>query len=61
MATLWPVQDRATAALMERFYRGYASGEEPAPALAEAQRADACVAGNVVSVLLGGIRSGGER
>jgi CHAT domain-containing protein len=39
VATLWPVDDWATAALMERFYQGYASDAEPARALAEAQRA----------------------
>ena len=39
MATLWPVQDRASAALMERFYRGYVVGSDPGRALAEAQRA----------------------
>ena len=39
MATLWPVQDRATAALMEQFYRGYTVGADPGPALAAAQRA----------------------
>jgi CHAT domain-containing protein len=39
VATLWPVDDWATAALMERFYEGYASDAEPARALAAAQRA----------------------
>jgi CHAT domain-containing protein len=39
MATLWPVQDRASAALMERFYRGYVVGSDPGRALAAAQRA----------------------
>ncbi|HET9709431.1 MAG TPA: CHAT domain-containing protein, partial [Gemmatimonadales bacterium] len=39
VATLWPVDDWATAALMERFYQGYAGGAEPGRALAEAQRA----------------------
>ena len=39
VATLWPVDDWATAALMERFYQGYASGAEPGQALAAAQRA----------------------
>jgi CHAT domain-containing protein len=38
MATLWPVQDRASAALMERFYKGYAVGADPGRALAAAQR-----------------------
>jgi CHAT domain-containing protein/tetratricopeptide (TPR) repeat protein len=38
MATLWPVQDRATAALMERFYQGYAEGADPGRGLALAQR-----------------------
>ena len=39
VATLWPVDDWATAALMERFYEGYAGGAEPGRALAAAQRA----------------------
>ncbi len=40
MASLWPVQDRATAALMERFYEGYATdGGDAAKSLATAQRA----------------------
>jgi len=39
MATLWPVDDWATAALMERFYGGADVAADPAGALAEAQRA----------------------
>jgi CHAT domain-containing protein len=39
MASLWPVQDQATATLMERFYQGYTVGSDPGRALAEAQRA----------------------
>jgi len=39
MGSLWPVQDRATALLMERFYEGYAADADPARALAAAQRA----------------------
>jgi CHAT domain-containing protein/tetratricopeptide (TPR) repeat protein len=39
VATLWPVEDWATAALMERFYEGYQSQGDPVPALARAQRA----------------------
>ena len=39
MATLWPVEDRATATLMERFYEGFSSGADPVQALALAQRA----------------------
>lgn len=39
VATLWPVEDLATAALMERFYEGYAAGADPASALAHGQRA----------------------
>jgi CHAT domain-containing protein len=39
LATLWPVQDRATADLMTRFYTALAAGRPEAEALAEAQRA----------------------
>jgi CHAT domain-containing protein len=39
VATLWPVEDWATAALMERFYEGYGPGDDPSRALALAQRA----------------------
>ena len=39
VATLWPVDDWATAALMERFYGAGDVAAEPAHALAEAQRA----------------------
>ncbi len=39
VASLWPVRDRETSLLMEQFYRGYATGEAPATALAMAQRA----------------------
>jgi CHAT domain-containing protein/tetratricopeptide (TPR) repeat protein len=38
MATLWPVEDRATAGLMERFYTEFAAGRPEAEALASAQR-----------------------
>jgi CHAT domain-containing protein len=39
MATLWPVDDWATAALMERFYGAGDGAAEPARAIAAAQRA----------------------
>jgi CHAT domain-containing protein len=39
VATLWPVDDWATAALMERFYAEMASGARASDALARAQRA----------------------
>ncbi len=39
MATLWPVEDRATADLMARFYSAFAVGRPEAEALADAQRA----------------------
>jgi len=39
VATLWPVDDRATAMLMERFYAGIASARSKARSLADAQRA----------------------
>ena len=39
LATLWPVDDRATARLMSAFYRALNSGEGAATALGTAQRA----------------------
>jgi CHAT domain-containing protein len=39
MATLWPVEDRATADLMAQFYAALKAGRSEAEALAEAQRA----------------------
>jgi CHAT domain-containing protein/Tfp pilus assembly protein PilF len=39
LATLWPVDDRATADLMTQFYGALAAGRPEAEALAEAQRA----------------------
>jgi len=39
MATLWPVEDRATADLMAEFYAGLVAGQSEPDALAEAQRA----------------------
>jgi CHAT domain-containing protein len=39
VATLWPVDDWATAALMERFYAEMALGARTSDALARAQRA----------------------
>jgi CHAT domain-containing protein len=44
VATLWPVEDVATAELMERFYEAYAAGADPVRALARAQRAFAAQA-----------------
>ena len=38
LATLWPVEDRATARLMERFYTELAAGRSESEALAAAQR-----------------------
>ena len=38
MATLWPVEDRATADFMTQFYAGLKAGKSEAQALAEAQR-----------------------
>ncbi|HET8635049.1 MAG TPA: CHAT domain-containing protein [Gemmatimonadales bacterium] len=38
MASLWAVQDNATARLMEQFYRAYAGWPDPTRALALAQR-----------------------
>jgi CHAT domain-containing protein len=39
LASLWPVEDRATAQLMQHFYRSLSAGRSEATALAEAQRA----------------------
>jgi CHAT domain-containing protein len=39
LAAQWPVEDRATARLMGRFYRGVGDGQPPPAALATAQRA----------------------
>ncbi len=39
VATLWPVDDRATAALMERFYERLAQGDPAAAALASSKEA----------------------
>ena len=39
LASLWPVEDRATATLMEEFHRRIAAGSPAVAALAEAQRA----------------------
>jgi CHAT domain-containing protein len=39
LGTLWPVADRATAALMSRFHAGLAFGLDKAAALGDAQRA----------------------
>jgi CHAT domain-containing protein len=39
LASLWPVEDLATASLMERFHRSLAAGSSEAAALADAQRA----------------------
>ena len=39
IASLWPVDDRASATLMERFYGALDAGRSEAAALAEAQRA----------------------
>ncbi|PYO36285.1 MAG: hypothetical protein DMD74_04780 [Gemmatimonadetes bacterium] len=38
VATLWPVEDRASADLMERFYERFTAGADPVAALAAAQR-----------------------
>ena len=39
VATLWPVEDRATADLMTRFYERFTAGTDAIGALAAAQRA----------------------
>jgi CHAT domain-containing protein len=39
VASLWPVDDRATALLMERFYEGLESGRSKARPLADTERA----------------------
>ena len=39
VATLWPVEDRATADLMTHFYGHFTTGKDATGALAAAQRA----------------------
>jgi CHAT domain-containing protein len=39
VASLWPVEDRATGELMEQFHRRLVTGVSPAIAIADAQRA----------------------
>jgi CHAT domain-containing protein len=39
IATLWPVDDWATAAIMDHFYQAMSRGADPARALADAQQA----------------------
>jgi len=39
VATLWAIEDRSTASLMEEFYARHLAGLDPSRALAEAQRA----------------------
>lgn len=46
LATLWPVQDEASARLMVDFYRGLQAGGTPALALQAAQRAAAAAGGH---------------
>ena len=64
VASLWPVDDWATAALMERFYQALARGNNAARALAEAQqalRAEAATANPFYwagFVVVGGAESG---
>ena len=60
IATLWPVQDRASAALMQQFYKGYAIGGDPG---SFARSGAACVALRArycEPLLLGRIRVGGR-
>ena len=45
IASLWAVQDRATATLMQRFYERYGGAADPGRTLAEAQRAMLTVPG----------------
>jgi hypothetical protein len=55
-ATLWAIEDRATAVLMERFYRQLGSGAGAVHALAIAQREAPLPPGHCASVSLGGVR-----
>jgi CHAT domain-containing protein len=61
IATLWPVQDRASAALMEQFYREYELGADPGPALAKAQRALLAEAGTASPYFWAGFELVGGR
>jgi CHAT domain-containing protein len=47
LATIWPVEDRATAGLMETFYRYLESGSSPSEAMTLAKRASLSSAGTV--------------
>ena len=61
LATLWPVQDRATAVLMERFYARYTAGATPAEALAAAQRSMLATPGTASPHLWAGFELVGGR
>ena len=58
LATLWPVDDRATSQLMKRFYVALREGHSESAALAIAQRGTLAARESQGSVLLGGIRAG---
>jgi len=61
LATLWPVEDEATATLMTSFYRGFEAGLAPADALAAAQRASLRDPGRAAPFLWAGFVVTGAR
>ena len=55
LASLWPVDDRATATLMEEFYKRAAKGQAPIAALGRGATNPSSKSTNCSSILLGGL------